>query len=326
MRNLTTGKVYVGSAIDIRRRLQGHIRDLKNNKHHSIHLQRAWNQTGMQYFAFEVVEKVEVHQLISKEQFFLDKMWGADKRYGYNISPTAGSALGVRHRAEVREAMSKRRKGNRHTETTKQIMSEAQLERFSGKGHSESTKKKIAAKAKGRTISKQTRKKISKSSLGRTHTAESKRKMSDALRGRVITEGHRIGMIETQSKLTQKQHHEICDLWSAGISLKLISARYTLAPSTVSRYVNGSTQKHWYKEWKLSRGINQVAKRYARLNQSNIFTIFELRRTGITQNAIAKRISEATGHKIGNTTVDNVLNGRSYVDYAQLWLETRRDS
>ena len=176
IKNLSNSKVYVGSAVDIRRRVQGHIRDLTNNKHHSVHLQRAWNYHGVRSFALEVVEEVEIIELIQKEQFYMDKLRAANKRHGYNIYPMAGSALGVKHRAAVRAAMSRRRKGHRHSEKTKQNMSEAQFERFAGKGHSESTKKKIAARAFGRTVRTETRKKIAKSNAVESILSKASRK------------------------------------------------------------------------------------------------------------------------------------------------------
>lgn len=51
-----TCKVYVGQTIHVKNRIQQHLRDLSNGKHHSSHLQYAYNKYGKQSFYFEVVE------------------------------------------------------------------------------------------------------------------------------------------------------------------------------------------------------------------------------------------------------------------------------
>ena len=150
--------------------------------------------------------------------------------------------------------------------------------------------------------------------------------MSKALKGRLITEKHRIGMIETQSKLTKEEHHAVCDSWLTGMSLDQIAVQYNLAHSTISRYVNGATQKHWYADWQSSRNTNQLKQRRFRLKQNDVFLIFEMRQIGMTQKTIATRVSEVTGHNIGRTTIESILNGRSYRDYSQAWLNDREVS
>lgn len=52
--------MYIGSAVDFRRRKYKHLADLRNNKHHSDHLQKSWNKYGSANFLFEVVEVVKI--------------------------------------------------------------------------------------------------------------------------------------------------------------------------------------------------------------------------------------------------------------------------
>lgn len=42
--NTETNKRYIGSSIDVQRRLKEHLRNLKANRHCNQHLQNAWNR------------------------------------------------------------------------------------------------------------------------------------------------------------------------------------------------------------------------------------------------------------------------------------------
>lgn len=114
IRNLINGKVYIGSAVDVARRWNRHRSDLRKGIHHSRHLQRAWDKHGEATFAFELLEAVaSEEQLVEVEQRHLDARRPHDPEIGYNISPTAGSALGVRHAPETNAANSARNRGRK---------------------------------------------------------------------------------------------------------------------------------------------------------------------------------------------------------------------
>lgn len=94
IKNIINGKVYIGSASNLIIRLSHHLHDLKNNKHHSLHLQRAWNKND-NYFIFGVLEFIEDKTLlVSTEQKYIDLYKSYDDSLGYNICPIAGSSLG----------------------------------------------------------------------------------------------------------------------------------------------------------------------------------------------------------------------------------------
>lgn len=50
--------MYIGSSKDIQRRFYAHKSLLKNNRHHSIYLQRAWNKYGKHNFVYEVIKEM----------------------------------------------------------------------------------------------------------------------------------------------------------------------------------------------------------------------------------------------------------------------------
>lgn len=95
--NKTTGKLYIGSSLDIRKRWIRHLWDLENNKHHSIILQRAWNKYGKDDFVFEVIEECNIDNLLILEQKYLDEYLPI-----YNICPNAGNSYGRKDSMETR--------------------------------------------------------------------------------------------------------------------------------------------------------------------------------------------------------------------------------
>ena len=58
IRCIINNKLYIGSAFNIKYRWKRHFNDLKKNKHHSPHLQRAYNKYGENKFETNVLEEV----------------------------------------------------------------------------------------------------------------------------------------------------------------------------------------------------------------------------------------------------------------------------
>lgn len=58
IKNILNNKVYIGSSVNFNKRKNLHLHYLKNNKHHSNHLQKAWNKYGKENFVFEIIEKM----------------------------------------------------------------------------------------------------------------------------------------------------------------------------------------------------------------------------------------------------------------------------
>ena len=66
--NLITGKKYVGKSVDIFSRWRRHIKDLRDNTHHSTHLQNTWNKYGEANFVFGIIEEYSVGELSEAEE------------------------------------------------------------------------------------------------------------------------------------------------------------------------------------------------------------------------------------------------------------------
>jgi len=91
IRCIPTGKVYIGSAVDLQHRWEQHRRSLRRDDHRNIHLQYAWDKYGEQNFEFSVLEFVEASDLLRAEQEWINRTGCADRNVGFNIYDVAGS-------------------------------------------------------------------------------------------------------------------------------------------------------------------------------------------------------------------------------------------
>lgn len=91
---MITLKVYIGSAMNFRKRWKTHQWQLKKGKHHSPKLQRAWDKYGTENFQFEIIEECSIENLLTKEQIWID-FYDAFKN-GYNCRPKAENNLGLK--------------------------------------------------------------------------------------------------------------------------------------------------------------------------------------------------------------------------------------
>ena len=100
--NLVNDKIYIGSAVILKNRKRDHFRTLKKNCHKNKYLQNAFNKYSENSFQFEIIEFVEdKNKLIEREQYYLNIYFDNQKNC-YNISPTAGSPLGVKYNDEMK--------------------------------------------------------------------------------------------------------------------------------------------------------------------------------------------------------------------------------
>lgn len=120
--NKINGHKYVGSAVNFYKRKSLHLRQLKNKKHHSDYLQRAWDKYGSENFEFIILEKVENKEdLIPREQWWID-----NSNNEYNVCKIAGSSLGVKRSEETKEKCRLAHLGEKHPEWRRKLKSEAQ--------------------------------------------------------------------------------------------------------------------------------------------------------------------------------------------------------
>lgn len=98
--NTVNGKRYVGSSVDIKKRWQAHMLELRKGTHHAQHLQRSYNKYGEDKFILVIIRYCERDELLAYEQEELDS------GFDYNSSPTAGNNLGFRLSQETKDRYS----------------------------------------------------------------------------------------------------------------------------------------------------------------------------------------------------------------------------
>lgn len=185
-----SGKLYIGSAINIDARFVSHKKMLRGNRHHSAKLQRAWNKYGATSFTFDVIEYVEDRSvLLAREQAWLDHHAAA--QCGYNINPTAGSNLGRKWSEETRARMGASHKGKPRSAEHCAKLSASMTGRVFTADH----RANIAATRIGKKLSPETCARMSAAHKGKKFTAEHKAKIGKAnarkLKGRVMPAEHR---------------------------------------------------------------------------------------------------------------------------------------
>jgi group I intron endonuclease len=121
IRNLVNDKRYIGSSSNkrgIRQRWIIHRHHLEHNRHHSPHLQRAWNKYGADLFVFEILLYCDPENCLMYEQIALDCL-----KPEYNVCRVASSRLGTKISEETRIKCRLANTGRRASSRTRQKMS-----------------------------------------------------------------------------------------------------------------------------------------------------------------------------------------------------------
>ncbi|HLJ80797.1 MAG TPA: GIY-YIG nuclease family protein [Ktedonobacterales bacterium] len=99
IRSASSARVYVGATrCRLSARLVAHWSALRHGRHPNQALQREWDRTGGESFAFEVVERVAPEELAAlgeREAWWMDRLGAHDPATGYNSQP-GGMSLGPR--------------------------------------------------------------------------------------------------------------------------------------------------------------------------------------------------------------------------------------
>lgn len=218
IRDMVTGRVYIGSAVNVPNRWSVHLSALRRGKHHSVKLQRAWTERGEGAFALEIVEAVtERTALVGREQYWIDFYDAVE--CGFNVAPHAASVLGLKHsdesRAKMRDAARGRKNGPmseaqkellRAINTGKKMSPESRLklsESIRGKKrrpHSPATIEKIKLAAKQRGISPAVQEKAWATTRGRPQTSARKAKAGASLRARCEDPSVRLAISEAAKR------------------------------------------------------------------------------------------------------------------------------
>lgn len=168
IRNKIDERIYIGSSIDIDKRVKRHKLDLDRDRHHSRYLQRFVNKYGIENLIFKIKEICDKDLLLIREQYYIDTL-----KPEFNINPLAHSCLGAKRSQEFKDKTSILTKGEANptfglerTQEWRDNISKANKGQIAWnknqKGiYSEETINKMKEAGKLREFSTETRQKIS---------------------------------------------------------------------------------------------------------------------------------------------------------------------
>jgi group I intron endonuclease len=159
IRNTSNGKHYVGSSTNIYGRWSSHKSLLKNSRHDSIVLQRAWTKHGSTAFEWVVLEFCERDRLIEREEHWIIALKSQSRANGYNVRLQATSNFGHKFPPEFGARISAAKKGRKLTPEARAAMSAS----MKAAGHKPCEAAHIASREKrrGSKVSEETRRLIS---------------------------------------------------------------------------------------------------------------------------------------------------------------------
>jgi group I intron endonuclease len=119
-------KHYIGKSVHYFHRIGQHKIALKENRHHSYHLQKAYNKYGEDNFIFEILEEYPKNILNSMEKYWITLLDTCNRNYGYNILNPNGYGS---HQADVvtKDKMRVNAVNRKLSEETKQKLREINL-------------------------------------------------------------------------------------------------------------------------------------------------------------------------------------------------------
>jgi group I intron endonuclease len=170
IKNIIDNKVYIGSAINIKRRWCRHRQMLNERIHHCNYLQNAWNKYNSENFIFEIIEEIkDKTNLLQREQYYLDNI--QDK---YNTNPTAGNRLGVKQTLTETKKRVNTRRNNGKPWVSEQQRRKMKLRALGNKyhlnkPHTEETKKLLSLKKKEQCSKPEWREHMRQINLGNTN-------------------------------------------------------------------------------------------------------------------------------------------------------------
>lgn len=143
IQNNINNHIYIGSSINIKKRLNSHVNLLNTNKHPNSYLQAAWNKYGKENFVLLHVERIS----IPETRLIRENKWIKIHKPEYN-NILVNTSNYFFHSAETKEKI---------------------RQKALGRKVSDETKAKIKETSKSRVLSEETKLKISESNKGKSH-------------------------------------------------------------------------------------------------------------------------------------------------------------
>lgn len=225
IRNIETGKRYIGSSVYLQKRWWTHLRDLNLGTHHCEHLQRSWSKRKGLGFVFEPLLYCTPANVVWYEQQFIDAL-----NPEFNTCSVAGSCLGVKLTAEHKAKIGNAHRGMKRTEQTKANISKGQ---------------------KGRKLSAEQIQKMKdwasrpeNSRVGKPMSESARINMKAAAKRKVLTQEH-LDKLEqarrAKATLTHDQVREVRRLRSLRYSYQGIANALGVSKNVIGDIIRGAT-------------------------------------------------------------------------------------
>lgn len=210
--HLETGTLYIGSAVDLTKRLKVYLTQSYLKRYKTVYIYNALLCHGYSAFSLTIIEYIDITNLSKEEarkkillceQKYLDILFSVVNPNTYNILKVAGSLLGYKHAPETLTKISEGNKGKTHLAETKALISEAKkgelnpMFGITGENHPMfgriGEKNPMFGKTGknnprfGQTLSSETKAKISEAHLGKPKSDVTKAKMSQARQGKNLS-------------------------------------------------------------------------------------------------------------------------------------------
>lgn len=257
--NKLNGRIYIGSSKEFKERFKGHLKSLKQNKHHNSFLQRDFNKCGTDAFIFEVIKVVEGNKEIRLqiEQEYIDQYFD-NQILCYNICDKVEklpTVLSQEKELERRKKISQTSKGRKHTEKTRKKISNSHI----GKIKSEQHRKNIGLSSTGRKMSDENKQKLSERMKGNTNcvnrkpwnkgkklpspSKETRQKRSESMKNIFLKNPER------KQKISDRIAKKYILINSNGIIVKIINLRLfckknNLSERSMRRIISGERKTH----------------------------------------------------------------------------------
>lgn len=107
--NTANGKWYVGQSVDLKRRIDAHLNNLKLGRHYNGHLQAAFIKYRADSFEWHIIEETNEEVLDARECAWITHYKSNQERFGYNLN--TGGKLNKHHSEATRRKIGLALKG-----------------------------------------------------------------------------------------------------------------------------------------------------------------------------------------------------------------------
>lgn len=221
--NLVNSKIYVGSTYLIYKRLREHLGLLRNNKHHSKHLQYSFNKYGEEQFYSIILEVCNISILEQREEYWINLL-----KADYNQILTNLSRPALSYSTEQKEQVSNKLKEAHKSGKFNNKKHKIYVYTLEGCFIKEYESKKLCAKelkmnisnihdyfkgkinqCKGFQFRLEYRESIPKVDKSVSHSEERRRNQSEKMKGHTINNGRKLTKESIEKRTITRRNNKI---------------------------------------------------------------------------------------------------------------------